>query len=106
MAGVQELFTATKSADQPGSFSSTWRATFRGNISVSYPATVIFTQNGNHLTGTFMADTGNSRHLSGDVVGQKLRQSMFDGNQAFLFTAKNGPPEPIDITKEYAPNTR
>ena len=104
-AGAQELFPATKSADQPGSFGGTWRATFRSPNGQSYPATGVFTQQGNRLTGTFLADAGTYRFLSGDVVGQELRLTMFDGNQALLFTARNGPPEPIDITKEYAPNT-
>ena len=103
-AGVQELFLATKSAEQLGTFGGTWRATFRdGND--TYPATGVFTQKGNSLTGTFLTTTGDYRYLSGQVSGQEMRVSTFDGSHAFLFKAKNGPPEPVDITKEYAPNT-
>ena len=104
-AGTRELFAATKSADQPGSFGGTWRATFRDEKGASYPAVGVFKQQGRSVTGTFLTSTGDYRYLSGDVVGQKLRLSTFDGSHAFLFTAQNGPPEPIDITKEYAPNT-
>ncbi len=104
-AGTQELFSAPKSADQPGSFGGTWRATFRDDSGASYPATGVFAQKGSGLTGTFLTTTGDYRYLSGQVSGQELHLSTFDGSHAFLFTAKNGPPEPIDITKEYAPNT-
>jgi len=104
-AGVQKLFSATKSAEKTGSFGGTWRATFRDDSGASYPATGVFTQQGNSLTGTFLTTTGDYRYLSGQVSGQELYLSTFDGSHAFLFKAKNGPPEPIDITKEYAPNT-
>ena len=103
-AGAQELFPVAKSAEQTGSFGGTWRATF-GEGKESYPATGVFTQTGNSVKGTFLTTTGDYRYLSGQVSGQDLRLSTFDGNHAFLFTAHNGPKEPIDITKEYAPNT-
>ncbi|WP_460618752.1 peroxiredoxin family protein [Hymenobacter ruber] len=103
-AGAQELFSTAKSAEKPGNFGGTWRANF-GEGKDSYPATGVFTQQGNHLTGTFLTTTGDYRYLSGTVSGQKMAVSTFDGSHAFLFTAQNGPKEPIDITKEYAPNT-
>ena len=105
MAGAQELFTAAKSAEKPGSFGGTWRATFRSESGESYPATAVFTQTGSRLTGTFLTTTGDYRYLNGQVSGQEMRLSTFDGSHAFLFKAQNGPPEPVDITKEYAPNT-
>ena len=104
MAGAQELFPAAKSANKPGNFGGTWRAKF-GDGDESYPATGVFTQQGQRLTGTFLTTTGDYRYLSGQVSGQELRLSTFDGSHAFLFTARNGPKEPVDITKEYAPNT-
>ena len=103
-AGAQELFPVTKSAEKTGGFGGTWRATF-GDSGKSYPATGVFTQNGNQLTGTFLTTTGDYRYLSGQVSGQDIRLSTFDGSHAFLFTAHNGPKEPVNITKEYAPNT-
>ena len=104
-AGAQELFSASEKAEQIGSFGGTWRATFRDDSGESYPATGVFVQHRNQLTGTFLTTTGDYRYLNGQVSGQELRLSTFDGSHAFLFKAKNGPPEPIDITKEYAPNT-
>ncbi|MBD2722280.1 peroxiredoxin family protein [Hymenobacter armeniacus] len=103
-AGVQDLFPAAQSAEKSGNFGGTWRATF-GEGKESYPATGVFTQQGNKLLGTFLTTTGDYRYLSGQVSGQELKLSTFDGSHAFLFTAHNGPKEPVDITKEYAPNT-
>jgi thiol-disulfide isomerase/thioredoxin len=103
-AGEQELFAASQSTEKAGNFGGTWRATFHDGDD-SYPATGVFAQQGNNLTGTFLTTTGDYRYLSGQVSGQDLRLSTFDGSHAFLFTAHNGPKEPIDITKEYAPNT-
>ena len=104
-AGAQELFPAAKSTEKTGSFGGTWRATFSDASGASYPATGVFAQKGELLTGTFLTTTGDYRYLSGRVDGQDLRLSTFDGTHAFLFKAHNGPPEPVDITKEYAPNT-
>ena len=104
-AGAQELFAAPKSTEKTGNFDGTWRATFRGDSGESYPATGVFTQKGSRLTGTFLTTTGDYRYLSGQVSGQQMRLSTFDGSHAYLFTAQNGPKEPIDITKDYAPNT-
>ena len=103
-AGAQELFPAAKSAEATGNFGGTWRASF-GEGKESYPATGVFTQQGSKLTGTFLTTTGDYRYLSGQVSGQRMRVSTFDGSHAFLFTAQNGPQEPVDITKDYAPNT-
>ncbi len=103
-AGAQELFAAVKSSEKTGDFGGTWRASF-GEGAERYPATGVFTQQGDKLTGTFLTNTGDYRYLSGQVSGQDMRVSTFDGSHAFLFTAHNGPKEPVDITKEYAPNT-
>ena len=87
------------------SYTGTWRTTFQDETGTSYPAVGIFKQTGSTLTATFLTSTGDYRYLTGEVSGHKLRLSTFDGSHAFLFTAQNGPPEPIDITKDYAPNT-
>jgi thiol-disulfide isomerase/thioredoxin len=57
----------------------------------SYPSVGMFSQEGNHVTGTFLAPNGDYRFLEGNVVDGQLKLSTFDGNHAFLFTAvKNG----------------
>ncbi len=53
-----------------------------------YKAIGEFTQKGNHLTGTFLTETGDYRFLEGTVQANKLYLSCFDGAHAFLFEAK------------------
>jgi thiol-disulfide isomerase/thioredoxin len=53
----------------------------------SYPGVGIFEQQGNHVTGTFLAPNGDYRYLEGEVVNETLMLSTFDGNHAFLFVA-------------------
>lgn len=48
----------------------------------------LFTQTGNHLSGTFMTTAGDHRFLEGEVDGNVFRLSAFDGSHAFLFTGK------------------
>lgn len=48
----------------------------------------IFEQKANIVTGTFLTTTGDYRYLEGNVVGDELKLSTFDGNHAFIFTAK------------------
>ncbi|MBX7242957.1 MAG: TlpA family protein disulfide reductase [Bacteroidia bacterium] len=55
----------------------------------SSPAVAEFKQFQNHVTGTFLTETGDYRYLEGifsETEGLKL--SCFDGAHAFLFTAK------------------
>jgi len=54
----------------------------------TYSAVGIFEQNGNSVTGTFLTPTGDYRYLQGNVMGDQLLLSTFDGNHAFVFTAQ------------------
>ncbi|MFI4890162.1 MAG: TlpA disulfide reductase family protein [Steroidobacterales bacterium] len=47
-----------------------------------------FTQVGDHVTGTFLAETGDHRYLEGQVRGDELFLSTFDGAHVFLYHAK------------------
>ena len=51
----------------------------------------VFKQTGNRLTGTFLTPTGDYRYLEGNVVGDSLFLSCFDGSHLFLFKAKHDP---------------
>ncbi len=53
-----------------------------------YPAIGSFKQNGNHLEGTFMTETGDYRFLEGTIQDNKMYLSCFDGSHAFLFEGK------------------
>ena len=47
----------------------------------------IFSQQGNHMEGTFLTPIGDYRYLEGNVVEGKMMLSTFDGNHAFVFSA-------------------
>ena len=51
----------------------------------------VFDQKGSHLTGTFLTPTGDYRYLDGNVVGDSLFLSCFDGSHLYLFKAKHDP---------------
>ena len=54
----------------------------------TYEAVGIFEQKNNKVKGTFLTNTGDYRYLDGNVVGDSLKLTCFDGNHIFLFTAK------------------
>ncbi|ARS37816.1 peroxiredoxin family protein [Pontibacter actiniarum] len=69
-------------------FDGKWEVVFsdkEGNN--SYKAVGVFEQQENHVTGTFLTETGDYRYLEGQVDGSELKLSTFDGNHAYLFTA-------------------
>ncbi|GAB3541456.1 TlpA disulfide reductase family protein [Spirosoma fluminis] len=51
----------------------------------------VFDQKGNRVSGTFLTPTGDYRYLDGNVVGDSLFLSCFDGSHLFLFKAKHNP---------------
>jgi thiol-disulfide isomerase/thioredoxin len=50
-----------------------------------------FSQSHDVVTGTFLTDTGDHRYLAGQVKGDELYLSTFDGAHAFLYKAKVTP---------------
>jgi len=113
--GSQELFfgeSKERANDPVFDKNQTFRVEFKDADGNQYPAVGIFRKeaNSNKVYATFLTETGDYRYLSGNLVKMRngdnqLMLSTFDGSHAFLFTAHNGPKEPVDITKEYAPNT-
>lgn len=68
-----------------------WATTFRSTTGTDTTAAVgVFEQQGNTITGTFLTPTGDYRYLAGNVVGDSLLLSCFDGSHLFLFKAKAG----------------
>jgi hypothetical protein len=47
----------------------------------------ILEQKGTKLSGTVLTPTGDYRYLAGDVIGDSLFMSCYDGSHAFLFRA-------------------
>ena len=68
--------------------SGKWATVFFSNDSSKYNAVGEFVQKGNILNGTFRTETGDYRFLSGEVQGDKIYLSCFDGSHAFLFEGK------------------
>ena len=65
-----------------------WETTFGVGDSVPEKAVGEFKQNGNTLRGTFRTETGDYRYLDGEVQGDRIYLSCFDGSHAFLFEGK------------------
>ena len=68
--------------------SGTWETMFEVETKHPYKGIGEFKQDGNHLTGTFMTETGDYRYLEGTVQANKIYLSTFDGTHAFLFEGK------------------
>ncbi|MEZ5473276.1 MAG: TlpA disulfide reductase family protein [Marinicella sp.] len=66
-----------------------WQVEFSDDDGVTV-AVGEFKQSGHKLNGTFLTPTGDYRYLAGDVLGNRLRLSAFDGAHAFLFDAHLG----------------
>ncbi|MFT6923453.1 MAG: thiol-disulfide isomerase/thioredoxin [Crocinitomicaceae bacterium] len=66
-----------------------WEVEFEPNTTSSYPAVGIFEQGegSSKVTGTFLTETGDYRFLAGNVIGDSVYLSCFDGSHAFLFKA-------------------
>lgn len=64
-----------------------WKTEFSPNSEDMFPAIGLFNQQDSLLSGTFLTETGDFRFLDGNLFGNKLYLSCFDGSHAFLFTA-------------------
>lgn len=85
--GDQHRFEVNKTI-VPYDFSGRWKTVFAFDSEDAWDAIAEFTQEGDQISGTFMTETGDYRFLEGNVEGEKLKLSVFDGAHAFLFTAK------------------
>lgn len=65
-----------------------WAVRFSPNSPDEYPAIAYFVQDGNMLSGTFLTETGDYRYLQGNIFGNTLKMSTFDGAHLFLFTGE------------------
>ena len=69
----------------------TWATQFEsktGRVD-SVNAVGVFKQTGNRVAGTLLTPTGDYRYLDGNVVGDSLFLSCFDGSHLFLFKARH-----------------
>jgi thiol-disulfide isomerase/thioredoxin len=80
-----------KPAEHPKDVSGRWAVTFTGDDGKPEAAVGEFTQSGDAVSGTFLAETGDHRFLAGQTRGDELYLSTFDGAHAFLYKAKLNP---------------
>jgi len=64
-----------------------WAVLFQDDDGVMTPAVAELQQFGHEVTGTFLTPLGDYRYLAGDLQGNLLRLSTFDGAHTFLFSA-------------------
>ena len=67
--------------------SGKWEVAFSPGSDHEYQAIGEFRQEGDKAFGTFLTTTGDYRYLEGNVDGDKLLLSCFDGSHVFLFKA-------------------
>lgn len=67
--------------------SGKWAVTFSNTNGRSRNAIALFKQQGHKLTGSFVTPTGDYRYLDGNITGDSIMLSTFDGVHAFLFSA-------------------
>lgn len=89
VAGQNYRFYPTPAANPP-SVAGRWAVTFTGKDGTGSPAIAELTQDGARVVGTVLDPTGDHRFLEGEVAGNELRLSRFDGGSAFLYHATLG----------------
>lgn len=72
------------SEDNPLQVGERWKMTVNPGLRGEYPAVGLFSQNGNHITGTVMTETSDYRFFEGMVKGTGVELSVFDGVHSFL----------------------
>ncbi|WP_277487544.1 peroxiredoxin family protein [Catalinimonas alkaloidigena] len=92
--GYRLPFTATHGDDyrfiqsskpEAKDFDGKWEVQFEGD---SIHSVGIFEQQGSQVTGSFLTATGDYRFLEGNVEGNTMMLSTFDGEHAYLFEAR------------------
>ncbi|HKR06755.1 MAG TPA: TlpA disulfide reductase family protein [Bacteroidia bacterium] len=86
-AGIKYRFFENSDGPQL-SVAGRWEAGFSPGTKDSSFAIGIFSQDKDHVTGTFLTTTGDYRYLDGMIIKDSLYLSCFDGAHAFLFKTK------------------
>ncbi|OIP00254.1 MAG: hypothetical protein AUJ97_07985 [Bacteroidetes bacterium CG2_30_32_10] len=87
--GNSPRFVKPDNANKPvTNISGKWEVDFsKNNPENHYQSIGQFQQDDDYLTGTFMTETGDYRFLEGNVYGDSVYLSCFDGSHLFLFKA-------------------
>jgi thiol-disulfide isomerase/thioredoxin len=84
-AGVAQRFVVPEDNIANANFTGKYSVKFFGKDTTD--AVGIFHQTGDSVTGSFLTSTGDYRYLQGNVIGDSLHLSTFDGNHVYLFVA-------------------
>jgi thiol-disulfide isomerase/thioredoxin len=84
-AGVSQRFDVPDNNTVSTDFTGRYSVRFFGKDTTNVVG--IFKQHGDSITGTFLSSTGDYRYLQGNVIGDSLHLSAFDGNHVYLFVA-------------------
>jgi peroxiredoxin len=83
---------AHRFSERPGpataSAEGTYEVRFTNAEGKVTPAIGTIDQKGSRLTGSFLTATGDYRFLEGEITGQDIRLSTFNGESAYLFQAQ------------------
>ncbi|MCO6500543.1 MAG: TlpA family protein disulfide reductase [Vicingus serpentipes] len=84
-----ERFPKPKPTEKPSlNITGKWAVDFSKNDPENhYKSVGLFQQDGDHLTGTFLTETGDYRYLEGNMYGENFYLSCYDGSHLFLFKA-------------------
>jgi peroxiredoxin len=85
--GLTHRFFASPLADN-AQFAGRWATEFTDASGKTSPAVGEFEQTGTSITGTFLTGTGDHGFLAGDVRGNEMYLSSFNGGQAVLYRAR------------------
>jgi peroxiredoxin len=72
----------------PMDFSGRWALTFRTDAGSEGAAIAELTQRGHEVTGTVLRPSGDDRYIAGEVRGDTLFLSRFDGGSAYLYLGR------------------
>lgn len=86
--GYETRFKSVQAQQLPKRLAEKWECTFDLESSDPYKTIGLFKQTNTILTGTFLTETGDYRFLEGNMFGDSLYLSGFDGSHAFLFAAR------------------
>jgi thiol-disulfide isomerase/thioredoxin len=65
-----------------------WSVTFTDDAGATSPGVAELAQSFSYVTGTILTPTGDHRYLAGEVRGDELHLSRFDGALAYLYRAR------------------
>jgi peroxiredoxin len=74
----------------PADFSGRWALTFRDDEGVERAAIAELHQDGHEIWGTVLRASGDDRYIAGEIRGDTLFLSRFDGGSAYLYLGRLG----------------